>query len=135
MIRTIAIWVLRILAAGIMLQTLFFKFTASEESVYIFTTLGVEPWGRILSGVMELIASLLILMPRTTGFGAFLGIGVMAGALMAHIFILGIEVMADGGLLFAYALIVFISSLILVVIFKDQVLNIIFHKKTSKQIA
>ncbi len=135
MIRAIAIWVLRILAAGIMLQTLFFKFSASEESVYIFTTLGVEPWGRILSGVMELIASLLILMPRTTGFGAFLGIGVMAGALLAHLFVLGIEVMADGGLLFAYALIVFISSLILFVMFRNQVLNIIFHKKTAKQVA
>ncbi len=135
MIRTIAIWVLRILAAGIMLQTLFFKFSASEESVYIFTTLGVEPLGRILSGIMELIASLLILMPRTTGFGALLGIGVMAGALMAHLFVLGIEVMGDGGLLFAYALIVFISSLILMAIFKNQVLNIIFHKKNAKQIA
>ena len=50
-------WLLRILAALIMLQTLYFKFSASEESVYIFSALGMEPWGRIGTGIMELIAA------------------------------------------------------------------------------
>ncbi|MBX9734299.1 MAG: DoxX family protein, partial [Chitinophagaceae bacterium] len=74
-------WLLRIIAAVIMLQTLYFKFTAAEESVYIFSTLGIEPWGRIGTGVAELIASVLLLIPATTVFGAILAMGIMGGAL------------------------------------------------------
>jgi hypothetical protein len=96
-------------AALIMLQTLFFKFTASPESVYIFTQVGIEPWGRIGSGVAELIASVLILIPRTAWVGAGLGLGVMAGAIASHLTILGVEVMGDGGQLFIYALLVSFS--------------------------
>ena len=109
-------WVLRLVAAIILLQTLYFKFSASPESVYIFTTVGMEPWGRIGSGIVELIASILILIPATTGIGALLALGVMSGAIFFHLTVLGIEVKGDGGLLFAYALIVFISSLILFVL-------------------
>ena len=47
-------WALRLIVAVILLQTLFFKFSAAKESVYIFSTLGMEPWGRIGSGVFEL---------------------------------------------------------------------------------
>src|SRR5574339_98829 len=78
--KIIAYWILRLVAAIIMLQTLFFKFTGAPESIYIFTTLGMEPWGRIGTGVMELVASALILFPRTTGMGAVLGVGLMGGA-------------------------------------------------------
>jgi uncharacterized membrane protein YphA (DoxX/SURF4 family) len=99
-------WLLRLLAAGIMLQTLFFKFTAAPESVYIFTSLGMEPWGRILVGVFELIASILILMPRTTAYGALIGIGIMTGAIFMHLTRLGIQVQGDSGQLFIYALLV-----------------------------
>jgi hypothetical protein len=101
------------IAALIMLQTLFFKFTASPESVYIFTRVGIEPWGRIGSGVAELISSILILIPRTAYIGAGLGLGIMAGALVSHFTILGIEVMGDGGQLFIYALLVSISCAII----------------------
>jgi uncharacterized membrane protein YphA (DoxX/SURF4 family) len=111
--RTITSWVLRAIAAIIMLQTLFFKFTAASESVYIFSTLGIEPWGRIGSGIMELIASVLILIPRTTVLGALLAIGIMGGAILSHIFFLGIAVQGDGGQLFIYALLVLISAAIL----------------------
>src|SRR5215204_3118673 len=97
-------WALRLLAAAIMLQTLYFKFTAAEESVYIFSTLGIEPWGRIGTGIMELIAAVLILVPRTVVIGAILSIGIMAGAVFSHLFILGISVQHDGGQLFIYAL-------------------------------
>lgn len=110
---TIALWVLRLLAAGILLQTLFFKFSASEESVYIFSTIGMEPWGRIGTGVMELVAAILLLIPRTTALGALLAIGLMCGALFFHLTTLGIEVKSDGGLLFAYAVIVLVSCAIL----------------------
>ncbi len=120
MARTYILWVLRLIAALIMLQTLFYKFSASDESVYIFSTLGVEPWGRILTGVMELVASLLILVPRTSAFGAVLGTGLMSGALLSHLFVLGIEVKNDGGLLFAYCLIVFTSCLVLVFMQRGQ---------------
>lgn len=102
-------WALRILAAAVLLQTLFFKFTGAEESVYIFTALGAEPWGRYASGVAELIASVLLLVPRTAWIGAVLGIGVMAGAILSHLFRLGIDVKGDGGLLFALAVAVFVA--------------------------
>lgn len=104
-------WLLRLVAAGILLQTLFFKFTGAEESKYIFSTLGVEPWGRIGSGVVELIAAILILIPRTTTIGALLALGVMSGAILSHLAFLGIEVKNDRGLLFGLALTVFVASL------------------------
>ena len=122
---TIALWVLRLLAAVILLQTLFFKFSASEESVYIFTTIGIEPWGRIGTGVMELIAAILILIPRTTALGALLAIGLMGGALFFHFTTLGIEVKGDGGQLFIYALLVFISSAVLLFVNQAQIRSLL----------
>ena len=104
-------WVLRLVAAFILLQTLFFKFTGAAESVYIFTKVGAEPWGRIGSGVVELIAAVLLLWPRFTWLGALLAAGVMAGAIMSHLTILGIEVQGDGGLLFYLAITVLVASL------------------------
>lgn len=101
---TIFSWICRLAAAAILLQTLFFKFTAAPESVYIFTKVGLEPWGRIGSGVAELIAAILILIPSTTWIGAGLALAVMAGAIFSHLTVLGISVMGDGGLLFGLAL-------------------------------
>ncbi len=98
----------KVIAAIIMLQTLYFKFTAQPESVYIFSTLGIEPFGRIGSGIAELLASILLLIPRTSWIGAIIGIGVMAGAIASHLTILGIEVQDDGGQLFGMALITFL---------------------------
>ncbi|MFM7856659.1 MAG: DoxX family protein [Flammeovirgaceae bacterium] len=106
----IIFWVARLVAAIIMLQTLYFKFTGAEESVYIFTQMGMEPWGRIGTGVMELVASVLILIPSTVWIGAILGIGLMGGAILSHLAVLGIEVKGDGGQLFFYALAVLICS-------------------------
>lgn len=93
-----------------MLQTLFFKFSASAESVYIFETVGMEPWGRIGVGVMELIASALILIPLVSWLGALVALGLMLGAIGMHLTVLGIEVQGDGGYLFLLALIVGICS-------------------------
>ena len=118
-------WVLRIVAALIMLQTLYFKFSAAEESVYIFTTLNMEPWGRIGIGSMELIASVLILYPRTTGMGAVLGMGLMGGAIFFHITKLGLVVKDDGGQLFIYALLVFISCLILTILYRKSLITFV----------
>ncbi|MGB8191591.1 MAG: DoxX family protein [Chitinophagaceae bacterium] len=129
--QTIALWVLKLIAAGLMLQTLFFKFTASEESVYIFSQLGMEPWGRIASGIAELIAAVLILIPRTTWLGELLGMGVISGAIFFHLTKLGIEVQGDGGLLFIYALIIFISCAILVFVNRRKFLGYLPGKKRS----
>ncbi|QEC66034.1 DoxX family protein [Panacibacter ginsenosidivorans] len=123
--KTIGIWVLKLLAAVIMLQTLFFKFSASPESVYIFSTIGMEPWGRIGTGVMELIASVLILIPSTTSIGAVLGIGLMSGAIFFHLTKLGLVVQDDGGQLFIYALLVLISCVSLVIIYRRDIFRLL----------
>jgi putative oxidoreductase len=114
-------WALQLIVAGILLQTLFFKFTGAAESVYIFSTLGAEPWGRIGSGVVELIAALLLLFPATITMGAILALGVIAGAIVSHLTVLGIEVQGDGGLLFFLALAVFVSSLAILFLRRDDI--------------
>ena len=114
-------WLLQLLAAVILLQTLFFKFTAAEESVYIFSTLGMEPVGRIGSGVVELIAAVLLLVPSTVTAGAVLAIGLMAGAIVSHLTVLGIEVKDDGGLLFALAVTVFVSAAIVLFLRRAEI--------------
>lgn len=126
--QTITSWLLQLTVAGILLQTLFFKFTGAEESVYIFTAVeqfvgigGVEPWARVGSGVVELIASLLLLVPATASLGAILAMITMAGAIVSHLFILGIEVKGDGGLLFGLALIVFVGSAIVLILRRGQI--------------
>jgi len=105
-------WILRLIAAVILLQTLFFKFTGAPESIYIFTKVGAEPWGRIGSGIVELVAAILLLWPRFTWLGSALALGMMAGAIVSHLTVLGIEVQGDKGLLFGLALTVFIASAI-----------------------
>jgi putative oxidoreductase len=114
-------WILQLLVAGILLQTLFFKFTGAEESVYIFTALGVEPWGRIGSGIVELVAALLLLVPAAAPLGAGLTIGLMLGAIASHLTVLGIEVRGDGGLLFALAVTAFIGSAIVLFLRRGQI--------------
>jgi uncharacterized membrane protein YphA (DoxX/SURF4 family) len=121
----IFMWILRILAAVILLQTLYFKFTGHPQSVALFTQLGMEPWGRIGTGVLELIASILILYPRTTGWGAALGLGLMGGALFFHLTKLGIVFDGDA-VLFIYALITFVCCLILFIKYRKQVLMLKF---------
>lgn len=111
-------WLLQLVVAVILLQTLFFKFTGAAESVYIFSTLGAEPWGRIGSGVVELIASILLLVPRTVTLGALLSLGTVSVAMLAHLTKLGIALTAvgDRGELFALALVVFIASALILLI-------------------
>ena len=121
---TIGIWILRLLAAIILLQTLYFKFSAAPESIYIFSKIGMEPWGRIGSGIFELIAGILILIPATTVFGALLAIALMSGAVFFHLTRLGISVQNDGGQLFIYALVVFVSSGVLAIIYRSDLLAI-----------
>lgn len=120
--KRIAFALLRIVPAIILLQTLYFKFSAAPESVFIFETLGLEPYGRIGLGIVELITAVLLLVPRTTWIGALLGMGIMAGALFSHITTLGVVVQDDGGTLFMLALITFVCCSALAWIQRGQVL-------------
>lgn len=113
-------WTLQVVAAAILFQTLFFKFCGSAESRYIFTTLGVEPWGRWLAGAAELCAVVLLLHPRTAVIGAGLSLAVISGAIAAHLTRLGIAVQDDGGLLFALAIAVLVASAGVLVIRRAQ---------------
>ena len=119
--QAVTSWIFQLTAAVILLQTLFFKFSGAEESVYIFSTLGMEPWGRIGSGVAELLASILLLVPAVAPLGAMLAMSLMAGAVVSHLFVLGIEIKGDGGLLFALALAVLVSSAVVLVIRRAQI--------------
>jgi uncharacterized membrane protein YphA (DoxX/SURF4 family) len=118
-IRTIGIWILRLVPAIILLQTLYFKFTAQPESVQLFTRIGMEPYGRIGTGVLELIAAVLILIPRYTGYGAILGLMMMTGALYFHLTKIGIY-FGGNALLFTYAVITFVCCAVLIFIYKTR---------------
>ena len=128
-----ASWICRLTAAVIMAQTLFFKFTGAPESIYIFTKVGMEPWGRYGSGVAELIASVLLLMPRYCWAGALLALGVMGGAIVSHLTVLGIVVQNDGGLLFGMAVTVAICSLVTLVLHRRQIPIIASFLKSDAQ--
>src|SRR6266436_6255828 len=114
-------WCCRIVAAVILAQTLFFKFTGAEESIYIFSKVGLEPWGRYGSGIAELIATILLLTPRYAWAGALLALGVISGALVSHLTVLGLVVKDDGGLLFGLAITVFITSAVTAFLRRRQI--------------
>ncbi len=126
--KKIFILIVKLIAVIILLQTLYFKFSGAEESVFIFSKLGIEPFGRIGSGVVELIASILILIPRTTLLGALLGFGTMLGAIFSHLFVLGIVVKNDGGELFTLAIIVLLCCTILILWNKNKIPDLLRFK-------
>lgn len=129
-------WAFRIIAALILLQTLYFKFTGHPESVELFSKLGVEPWGRIGTGVIELIASLLLLVPSTVFIGAFVGVGLMAGAIASHLLVIGIVSKGDGGQLFMLAITVLVCCLVILILHRNQgidLLNKIIKKSNTKK--
>lgn len=128
-------WALRIIAAGILLQTLYFKFAGAEESVYIFSTLGVEPWGRIGTGMAELVAAVLLLVPGTVVFGALLSLCIISGAIVSHLVVLGIEVQGDRGLLFGLAVTVFVCSAVLLVLHRKSLRSVIAFVRERSPLA
>jgi putative oxidoreductase len=127
-VRSIIQLIIRIIVAFILIQTLFFKFTAAPESVYIFSAIGAEPWGRIASGIMELLAAIFILIPATVWLGALIGLGVISGAIITHLTVLGIVVLDDGGLLFMLALAVFLGCLYLTYQNREHIINLRYNK-------
>jgi len=115
-------WVCQLGAATILAQTLWFKFSGAAESRWIFETLGAEPWGRLFTGVLELICVLLLLHPRLAAFGGLLAVGIMGGAVLSHMFFLGIQVQGDGGLLFGLALLVMACGCAVCALRRDDLL-------------
>jgi putative oxidoreductase len=135
--KNILSWLLRLTAAIILLQTLYFKFTAQPESVELFSKLGVEPWGRIGTGIIELITSILLLIPATVIIGALLGVGLMSGAILAHLTVIGIESKGDGGQLFMLAITVLTCCLAILLLNKAQgvvLFNRIFKKNQKLKV-
>jgi putative oxidoreductase len=122
---TLMYWIARLLAAIIMVQTLYFKFSGADESIYIFTTVGMEPWGRIGVGMLELIAAILLVVNSTAWLGAGLALGLMLGAIGMHLTILGIEVGGDGGYLFILSVIVSVCSAFVLFTNKEKVINVL----------
>lgn len=118
--KKIIMWLSRLVAAGILLQTLFFKFTAHPDSVMLFSTLGVEPYGRIALGVVELIVGIGLLIPKTTLKASYAAITIMVGAIASHLFVIGVSFNNDGGALFGLAIAVLVASLV----------NLVLTKKT-----
>ena len=120
---SITSWILQLVAAVILFQTLFFKFTGAKESIYIFSTVGMEPWGRIGSGIVELIASILLVIPATVTVGAIIALVTISGAIFFHLTKLGIALPAvnDRGELFALAVVVFVVSLAILFIRRAEI--------------
>lgn len=130
-INKIISWILRIGAAVILFQTLYFKFSAQPEAVELFTKLGVEPWGRIGTGIIELITGVLLIIPSTAFLGSLLGVGLMSGAIILHLTVIGIESKGDGGQLFILAIAVLAGCLIIMSLYKKQ--GILLYNKLFKK--
>ena len=115
-------WALRLIAAVILVQTLFFKFSAAKESVYIFSTLGMEPWGRIGSGIFELVASILLFIPSTVTIGAAMAFAATGSAILFHLTRLGVALTAvgDHGELFALAILVTVCASTLLLMHRGE---------------
>jgi len=113
--------VLRAIVAVILIQTLRFKFSAHPDSVYIFETVGLEPIGRIATGILELIAGILLFIPKTIWVGATLTLGLIGGAILMHLTQLGIEVRNDGGVLFITAVVTFVLAGIILYLYRKDI--------------
>lgn len=123
--KSIISWILRLTVAIILLQTLYFKFTAHPDSVHIFSALGVEPWGRIGLGIIELITAILILVPKTKIIGMVNSLGIIVGAVASHILVLGINVSNDGGGLFTLAIVVLVATCTYLILNKNELFTLI----------
>ncbi len=125
-------WILRLTVAIILLQTLYFKFTAHPDSVHIFSALGVEPWGRIGLGIIELVTAILIITPKFKVIGMVSSLGIILGAVFSHVLVLGINVANDGGGLFILAVIVLIASLLFLILHKTEFISLISKRNKNK---
>ena len=116
-------WICCLIAAAIMIETLFFKFSGAAESKYIFQKMGTEPWMRWVQGLWELLASIGLLWPRLKWAGGILTTGAMAAAILSHITWLGFQVQNDHGLLFGMACVTFSCGFTVLLLHRDSIPN------------
>jgi uncharacterized membrane protein YphA (DoxX/SURF4 family) len=121
MMKNKIVLAVRLVCAVILLQTLYFKFSGAPESIFIFSKLGIEPWGRWFAGISELVASILLVVPATQLLGALMATAIMVGAIASHLAVLGIVVQDDGGLLFGLACGVLLGSIVVLLARRDQI--------------
>jgi hypothetical protein len=119
--QRIASWVCQLVAASIMIETLFFKFSAAPESVYIFRKMGTEPWWRWGQGIWELLASICLLIRPLRWLGGILTTGSMLAAILSHLTWLGFSVMGDHGLLFGMAIITFTCGFTVMILHRHSI--------------
>ncbi len=117
-----------LVAAILFLQSVYFKFIAASGSIFIFTEIGIEPYGRIIIGVLELVVTVLLIFRKTSLLGAILGLGFILGVIFTHLFILGINVQNDGGLLFGMAIVVLISVIVTISLQSKKLSEIVKNK-------
>ena len=84
-------WCFQLIIAGIFIPIGILKFMNNPADLEIFSQLGMEPAGRYIIGVLEILAGLMVLTNAVAAMGAFLGVGVMLGAMLAHMTVLGID--------------------------------------------
>ena len=119
--QRIVSWVCSLIAAGIMIETLFFKFTGAEESVYIFSKMHTEPWWRWGQGIWELLASIGLLLPRWRWAGGILTTGAMGAAIFSHMTWLGFSILGDHGLLFGMACVTFVCGFTVLMLHRREI--------------
>ena len=110
--QKIVIWICSLIAAGIMIETLFFKFTAHPE-----------PWLRWVQGIWELLASIGLFWPRYNWAGGILTTGAMAAAILSHLTWLGFSVQNDHGLLFVMAIVTFACGVTVMMMCREHIPN------------
>ncbi len=131
----IVIFLVKFLITIIVGQTLFFKFSGAVESIYIFSVLGVEPWGRLALGVLELLSLVFLWIPKTTLYALILILGMMSGAIASHLFILGIEIMGDKGELFILGVVTWLCTAVLLFIKREEIKLLSMKFVTRKHVA
>jgi putative oxidoreductase len=88
-IMHVGLWILQIGAAGMFLMVGFFKLSGDPRMVGLFDAIGLGQWFRYVTGSLEVLGALLLLIPRLSGLGALLLMGVMLGAVPTHLFVVG----------------------------------------------
>ena len=125
-------FVIRIAISLIYLQTLYFKFTAHPDSVYIFSKLGLEPYGRIGIGMLELIVAILLVLNKTKLLSIIVSLGIITGAIASHLLVIGITIKEDHGGLFTLAIIIFTLNIVLIYLHKTDFSKILNSKIYTK---
>ena len=103
-------WILRIAAAAVFVSVGISKLESDPFWVTMFAQIGLGNWLRYLTGVLQVAGGLLLLTRRTVLAGAVLTGVTMAGAVVAHLFVLGTGV---AGAIIPFVLLLFVCAVAL----------------------